>query len=51
VALWRAVGEADAVVLHDALYVTSILALAMARLRGKRSVLIQHIAAFPSPRG
>jgi hypothetical protein len=47
VALWRAVGEADAVVLHDALYVTSILALAMARLRGKRSVLIQHIAGIP----
>jgi len=46
-ALWRAVGQADMVVLHDALYVTSILALTMARLRGRRSVLIQHIAAIP----
>lgn len=46
-ALWRAVGRADAVVLHDALYVTSILALGMARLRGRRSVMIQHIAAIP----
>lgn len=46
-ALWRAVGAADAVVLHDALYVTSILALAMGRLRGKRTVLIQHIAGIP----
>jgi len=46
-ALWRAVGAADAVVLHDALYVTSILALGMAKLRGKRSILIQHIAGIP----
>lgn len=46
-ALWRAVGRADAVVLHDALYVTSILALVMAKLRGKRMVLIQHIAGIP----
>lgn len=46
-AMWRAVGAADAVVLHDALYVTSIVALIMARLRGRRSVLIQHIAGIP----
>ncbi len=46
-ALWRAVGAADAVVLHDALYVTSILALVMGKLRGKRTVLIQHIAGIP----
>jgi starch synthase len=34
-------------VIHDALYVTSILALLMARLFGKRTVLIQHIAHIP----
>jgi starch synthase len=47
VALWRAVGRAQAVVVHDALYVTSILALAMAKLRGRPVVLIQHIAGIP----
>jgi starch synthase len=46
-ALWRAVGAADAVVVHDALYVTSITAMAMGWLRGKRRVIIQHIAAIP----
>jgi len=46
-ALWREIGQAEAVVVHDALYVTSILALAMARARGKRIVLIQHIASIP----
>jgi len=46
-ALWRAVGRADAVVVHDALYVTSILALVMARMRGRPVVLIQHIAGIP----
>lgn len=46
-ALWRAVGRSDAVVVHDALYVTSILALVMARMRGRRVVLIQHIAGIP----
>ena len=45
--LWRAVGRADALVIHDALYCTSITALAMGRLRRKRVVLIQHIAAIP----
>jgi len=46
-ALWRAVGQADALVIHDALYVTSIAAMAMARLRRRRVVLVQHIAAIP----
>lgn len=46
-ALWRAVGRADAVVVHDALYVTSILAMVMAKMRGRRVVLIQHIAGIP----
>ena len=46
-ALWREVGRADALVIHDALYVTSIAAMVMAKLRRKRVVLIQHIAAIP----
>lgn len=46
-ALWREVGRADALVIHDALYVTSIAALLMARARAKPVVLIQHIAAIP----
>jgi len=46
-ALWRAVGQADALVIHDALYVTSIAAMALAKLRRRRVVLVQHIAAIP----
>lgn len=46
-ALWRAVGRADAVVVHDALYVTSILAMVMGKIRGRPVVLIQHIAGIP----
>lgn len=45
--MWRAVGRADAVVIHDALYVTSILAMVMAKMRRRRTVLIQHIAGIP----
>ena len=46
-ALSSAVARADAVVVHDALYVTSILALVLAKLKRKRVVLIQHIAVIP----
>ncbi|TIP59649.1 MAG: glycosyltransferase family 4 protein [Mesorhizobium sp.] len=48
--LVREVRRCDAVVVHDALYVTSILALLMAKAHRKRVVLIQHIAgvAFSS---
>ncbi|WP_206242362.1 glycosyltransferase family 4 protein [Novosphingobium terrae] len=46
-ALWRAVGQAEALVVHDALYVTSIAAMVMAKLRRRRVVLVQHIAAIP----
>jgi starch synthase len=46
-ALSREVRCSDAVVVHDALYVTSILALLMAKAYGKRVVLIQHIAGIP----
>lgn len=43
-ALARAVRQADAVIIHDALYVTSIIAMAVARRAGRPAVLIQHIA-------
>jgi len=43
----RAIASSDVVVIHDALYLTSIAAMIMARIRRKRVVLIQHIAAIP----
>jgi glycosyltransferase involved in cell wall biosynthesis len=46
-ALARAVRDSDAVVIHDALYVTSILAMMLAKRCRKPAVLIQHIAAIP----
>ena len=48
--LSRQVHRSDVVVIHDALYVTSVLAMLVAKARGKRTILIQHIAdiAFPS---
>lgn len=45
--LKRAVRHSDVLVVHDALYVTSILALLLAKRYGKRVVLIQHIASIP----
>lgn len=45
--LFKAVGKSDLVVIHDALYVTSIWAMMFAKARGKPTVLIQHIAAIP----
>lgn len=49
--LAREVRRSDAVIIHDALYITSIAALLLAKVYGKRVVLIQHIAgiAFSSP--
>lgn len=46
-ALMRAVRHSDALVIHDALYVTSILALLLGKRYGKRVILIQHIANIP----
>ncbi|WP_333013102.1 glycosyltransferase family 4 protein [Kluyvera sichuanensis] len=46
-ALQDAVQRSDAVVIHDALYATSILGMIIAKLHGKPVVLIQHIAAIP----
>ncbi|HEY6815677.1 MAG TPA: glycosyltransferase family 4 protein [Croceibacterium sp.] len=44
--LARAVREADVVVIHDALYVTSILAMLLAKARRKSVVLVQHISSI-----
>ena len=46
-ALAREVRRCDAVVIHDALYATSVIALVIAKARRKRVILIQHIAAIP----
>lgn len=46
IALWRGVKQADTVVVHDALYVTSIIALLAARFHKRPVILIQHIAAL-----
>jgi glycosyltransferase involved in cell wall biosynthesis len=45
--LWLAVRRSDALVVHDSLYVTSILALVFAKLMGRPVILMQHIAAIP----
>lgn len=45
--LRRAIGGADVVVIHDALYITSILAMLMAKSAGKPTVLVQHIGSIP----
>ena len=44
--LWRAVRDFDAVIVHDALYLTSVLAMLIAKIRGKPVVLVQHIAGI-----
>lgn len=44
--LWRAVRRGDAVIIHDALYITSIAAMIFAALARKPVVLIQHIAGI-----
>lgn len=46
-ALSRAVSTADVVIVHDALYLTSLAAAWLARRHGKPLILIQHIAAIP----
>ncbi|MEQ1510326.1 MAG: glycosyltransferase family 4 protein, partial [Sphingopyxis sp.] len=44
--LSRAIDRADAVIVHDALYITSIAALVMAKIKRKPVILIQHIAGI-----
>ncbi|QDC38056.1 glycosyltransferase family 4 protein [Sphingobium fuliginis] len=46
-ALKRAVSLADAVIVHDALYATSLAAAHFARCLCKPVILVQHIAAIP----
>ncbi|MFE1598717.1 glycosyltransferase family 4 protein [Methylobacterium sp. ID0610] len=45
--IWRAVGRADVVQLHDSLYPTNVAILIAARLRAKPVVVVQHIGAVP----
>ena len=45
-ALNRAIARANAVVVHDAMYCTSIAAMVLARYHRKPVILIQHIAAI-----
>jgi glycosyltransferase involved in cell wall biosynthesis len=44
--LWRSIGLARAVHVHEHLYVGSILGILMARLRSKRVVITQHMGAL-----
>lgn len=45
--IFRAARAADAVLIHDALYLTSLAAFLAARWSGKPVVVIQHIGAVP----
>jgi starch synthase len=45
--LRNAVRASDVVIVHDALYLTSVAALGCARAAGKPVLLIQHIASIP----
>lgn len=48
--LWSATRRAEVVVIHDALYCTSILAMVFAKMQRKPVILVQHVAeiAFAS---
>jgi alpha-maltose-1-phosphate synthase len=46
-AIWRSVRTADAVLLHDSLYPTNVVAMLAARWHRKPVMLAQHIAAVP----
>jgi starch synthase len=48
--IWKLVREvrrADAVIVHDGLYATSVIALVAAKLASKPVLLVQHIAEIP----
>ena len=45
--LCQAVSTSDAIIVHDALYLTSILAMLSARWFGKPVLLVQHVADVP----
>lgn len=44
--LARAIAASDVVIIHDALYLTSIFAMFIAKLRGRPVVLMQHIGSI-----
>lgn len=46
-ALWRSVERQDGIIVHDALYAPSLVALTAARRHRKPVVLIQHIGRIP----
>jgi glycosyltransferase involved in cell wall biosynthesis len=46
-AIWRELGTADAVLLHDCLYPANVIAMLAARWHRKPVVIVQHIAAIP----
>ena len=46
-ALEREIRRSDAVLIHDALYATSVIAMLIAKRHRKRTILIQHIASIP----
>jgi glycosyltransferase involved in cell wall biosynthesis len=45
--LWRAVGQAQVVHLHDVLYLHHLAAALFARLRGRPLVITQHVGEIP----
>ncbi|MCM2322806.1 MAG: glycosyltransferase family 4 protein [Oligoflexia bacterium] len=45
--LWREIGQAEVVHLHDYLYFGNICAFVLARVRGKRILVTQHIGEIP----
>ncbi|HEY4340063.1 MAG TPA: glycosyltransferase family 4 protein [Steroidobacteraceae bacterium] len=47
--LWRAIGAADAVHIHEHLYAGSIAALLIARLRHRPVIITQHMGALGLP--
>jgi len=45
--LWREVGAADAILLHDALYMASVVTFLAAKAHRKPLIIIQHIGHIP----
>lgn len=46
--LYNATAQADVIMVHDALYLTSVMALLTARWLGKPVVLVQHVGSIPT---
>jgi glycosyltransferase involved in cell wall biosynthesis len=45
--IWREVQNADAVLIHDSLYLTSIAAFIAGKIKRKPVVVVQHVGAVP----